>query len=141
MNDNTLNPQLTNLSLTNSILLDIVLDLEQLPEDQTDTMLSYLSVANLNEEQKSQYLIKCEEVLGQSEQVRDVSQGLYERCTKILNLLTGKPYGAEASDLSNLVIEETDIRDVTVEDTVSSRLGRTSLRNLIVEEVEVTDFV
>lgn len=139
------------LDSSQEILVDNFDDLNKLPEDLTEYILTYLQSVSLNSTTKSIIIEKCKLIL---EQYKKGSTkfllGLVLRCRDIWLILTGEDYQLADISYNNLIIEELDIMKTSLGESnqnklefnaVTGELISNPLSNLIIEEVEVTDYV
>ncbi|CCF59714.1 hypothetical protein KAFR_0H03040 [Kazachstania africana CBS 2517] len=117
-------------------------DLTKIPPEFTATIIPYLRNIEASKNQTKEILRKCKSIFDRWESSdADISTLLLTRCLEIWSCIKGEEYFLENEPLTNLIIEEVDAGNYTQKFRTKYSDSGSALDNLILEEVEVRDFL
>lgn len=125
-------------------------DLTTIPKSYSSFIISYISNCQIDDRTRKLFLESCKTTLKQWDiGDHDIDHEVVARCLDIYDLLTGKEYVLIDPPSDNLIIQDIDISNIQDKltnerlefDPVSGKQVENQLENLILEEVEVTDYV
>lgn len=124
-------------------LLNHFLDIDLFPEQFTSTIVEYFKVITIDEKVKRRILHICDDYLLQNRNSTDFDLVLSQRANAIKQIISIEDSNG-TSLWNNLIISEIDIQSSDIQKLNISddrQMCDTQLSNLIIEEVDVADYI
>ncbi|CAR30851.1 hypothetical protein ZYGR_0P01530 [Zygosaccharomyces rouxii] len=116
-------------------VIDNLQDLGVLPPDQSLTLGSQYQLIARDEQLSQKAIDKCEKVFLQWSLNRGVNIEVLKRFQNLWSVIKGKDFPLVGFPYSNLTIQQVDVNQYI------SNQSEKLMKNLTVEEVEITDYV
>ncbi|GAV54421.1 hypothetical protein ZYGR_0AL01530 [Zygosaccharomyces rouxii] len=117
------------------LVIDNLQDLETLPADQSSTLESQYQLIAKDEKLSGKAIDKCEKIFQQWSSNRSVNIEVVKRFKGLWSTIKGKDYPLVGFPYPNVTTQQVD-----VDQYIRNRKEKL-MRNLIVEEVEITDYI
>lgn len=120
------------------------LDIHLFPEQFTSTIIEYFKLISIDEKIKRKILHKCNDYLLQHSNSTDFNPILLKRANAIKQIICLESSNATDYRWNNLIISEIDIRSSNTQNSDTKDAKQTcnsQLSNLILEEVDVADYI
>lgn len=125
-----------------SALVNIFLDIKKFPADSTKDIITYIKYIPLDRDTKEKLMCRCKDYLSNSKNLT-TNDPLVKRATAVKEILSNND--EVTNPLSNLIISEVNITETNGNNLRNKGNGSEnhddSLSNLIIEEVDVADYV
>lgn len=128
--------QLDNNKEASESLLNHFLDISLFPENFTQAIVEYIKCVPLDSSTKQSIINKCYSYLAESQ---EACPALTQRATQVKQILCFYEK-TKSTELSNLIISEINITDKPQNNSRNQK-NDNSLANLIIEEVDVADYI
>lgn len=119
------------------------LDVNLFPEKFTPIIIDYFKAVSIDEKMKGSVIDKCDDYLLKNRNDADFNPVLLQRASAIKQIMS-IPRRDDTNLWNNLIISEINIRSSDIQNLDTSNDGQAcnnQLSNLIIEEVDVADYI